>query len=655
MVEINSKEFISLLKSHTAQGIHPRLYAGEEDFARIRVLLETDDNMKRWYLFHKRAADYSLKLPPFEREIRDGLRLLHVSQDVTSRLYSLALVYRIEKDSRYAERIYDEFLCLSEYEDWNSSHFLDLAQMTYAVTLAYDWTYDYLTDDRKKLVKDMLVEKSYKPYRMAYDNFASGRELRSGIDIGSWSRSVGNWNWWCNGAAVALAIVLGDENDDMGYIAEQALSSLTNAMEAYAPDGGFVEGISYGMATNSFWAHLTQSLITALGDDLSLLSTKGIMNFAYFVLYMTGPVTGFNFHDAGGNDRYIYENGFFVANQKQEPMLGENRIKDICSCRAHASIFDIIWYQPGKYTHSDKTLEKDRYFRKVESGSFRSGWDKDDIWFAFHGGENDVAHSHLDSGSFVLDAKGENWALDLGTEPLTYFGKSEEVGNPYLLYRIAPDGHNTLVINPSETKEAQAIPSFSPVTEFVSSKDAAYAVMDLTAAYTKQADGNVWDMHSKRIGIPRSYYESKVKTLYRGFALCDNRNKVVIQDEIDLINPSEIYWSMHTRADIEISPDKKRAVLTQQNKKIYVSLCVEGSENYELLKLKAEPLENGPKNEFQKKNDGINKLCAYVEGKSMTTIRIEITFEEDAENVVKDKILPLNEWSKKIRLSGGKL
>ncbi len=45
----------------------------------------------------------------------------------------------------------------------------------------------------------------------------------------------------------------------------------------------------------------------------------------------------------------------------------------------------------------------------------RNSWvDFDGAWLSFHAGQANVNHSHLDTGSFVVDLLGERWAFDLG-------------------------------------------------------------------------------------------------------------------------------------------------------------------------------------------------------------------------------------------------
>ena len=45
---------------------------------------------------------------------------------------------------------------------------------------------------------------------------------------------------------------------------------------------------------------------------------------------------------------------------------------------------------------------------------------------------------------------GEKWALDLGSDDLTY-NVSQYINNRELVYRVRAEGHNCVVINPDQT------------------------------------------------------------------------------------------------------------------------------------------------------------------------------------------------------------
>jgi len=70
-----------------------------------------------------------------------GPRLLQVSRECLHRIYALGLAYRWTGEEKYANKAIENMLTVCDFNDWNPSHFLDVAEMSHAVGLGYDWLY----------------------------------------------------------------------------------------------------------------------------------------------------------------------------------------------------------------------------------------------------------------------------------------------------------------------------------------------------------------------------------------------------------------------------------------------------------------------------------------------------------------------------------
>ena len=69
------------------------------------------------------------------------------------RVYTLALLYRLDGDQRYAERAWQELEAAAQFQDWNPRHFLDTAEMTHAFAIGYDWLYDVWTPEQRATLR----------------------------------------------------------------------------------------------------------------------------------------------------------------------------------------------------------------------------------------------------------------------------------------------------------------------------------------------------------------------------------------------------------------------------------------------------------------------------------------------------------------------
>ena len=126
---------------------HPRLIATAEDLDRVKALIANDPRAAKIYRKVRRDADQLLDSPDTVEHKIVGPRLLGESRKCLDRVYTLATVYRISGDRRYADRARKEMLTAAAFKDWNPSHFLDTAEMTHALAIGYDWLYEDLSPD----------------------------------------------------------------------------------------------------------------------------------------------------------------------------------------------------------------------------------------------------------------------------------------------------------------------------------------------------------------------------------------------------------------------------------------------------------------------------------------------------------------------------
>jgi hypothetical protein len=203
-------------------------------------------------------------------------------------------------------------------------------------------------------------------------------------------------------------------------------------------------------------------------------------------------------------------------------------------------------------------LPLDMWFRGHTLVCMRSAWgDANALYVGFKGGSNaNVSHGHLDAGSFILEADGVRWAVDMGPDNYDLPGYFDigESGRRWSYYLANSLSHNTLVIG----GQSQRYPGGGEVTVFASTPARTHAVMDLSSAYRGQA-GKV----------------------LRGVAMLD-RCRVLLRDELQGVAPgTRVRWGMVTHATVKIA--ESTATLTQDGKALRAEILEPAGARFEIV------------------------------------------------------------------------
>ena len=182
---------------------------------------------------------------------------------------------------------------------------------------------------------------------------------------------------------------------------------MPDALAGYAPDGGWNEGPGYWHYATRYTVYFLSALETALGKDFGLSDSPGFSRAGHFRVYFTSPMGKiFNFADASGRLADAHEM-FWLAKRFNEPVYAWHQLEYLKKPTA----LDLIWYQDGTNNPRKGAWPLDAYFTGIDVVFLRSAWDDPNATFiGFKGGDNKANHSHLDLGSFVMDAEGVRWA-----------------------------------------------------------------------------------------------------------------------------------------------------------------------------------------------------------------------------------------------------
>jgi hypothetical protein len=213
------------------------LRLNDAGLAKIHSLIKTDTTAATYFTA---LHAYGTKLldEPLINCTRSGVEnsLLSQARRVLDRTYTLGLLHRLlNNDTTFANRAIREMVHVSTTcTNWNPSHFLDVAEMTHAVAIGYDWLYGAISAADRKTIESAAITKGLQAGLTAYGQRAW------------WQNSSTNWNFVCNGGLLAGALGFADvASSDAASVYTKAVHGLPFAFQAYSPNGGWSEGTTY--------------------------------------------------------------------------------------------------------------------------------------------------------------------------------------------------------------------------------------------------------------------------------------------------------------------------------------------------------------------------------------------------------------------------
>ena len=181
-----------------------------------------------------------------------------VSREQVYRMVNLTLAYRLSGDRRFAEKAERELIHVCNFSDWDPVHYLDVAEMTTAVAIGYDWLYDVLAPSTRQLVVHSIKTQ-------ALDLVVA--EYKTG-NADSWAKRETNWNVVCNTGMVLGVLAIEEHYPELAkHIIGEAVRYIPNCLKHFAPDGVCYEGPAYWGYTNMYLSLLLKALNDNLGED----------------------------------------------------------------------------------------------------------------------------------------------------------------------------------------------------------------------------------------------------------------------------------------------------------------------------------------------------------------------------------------------------
>ena len=501
----------------------PRLLLTPADIPLLRDRVEKDAAFAAVARSVLADADAMLKTEPIER-IQQGRRLLGESRRAVRRLLTLGMAWHLTERQAYADRAAEEMKAIAAFSDWNPSHFLDVAEMTFAMAIGYDWMYAALDPSTRETVRQAILDLGV---RVPLETRHHG-----------WTRSRNNWGQVCHAGMVAGALAVAEHDADAAVrTVQRALENVTVSMAMYDPKGSYPEGPGYWSYGTTYNVLLIAMLESVLGSSFGLDLAPGFDQTGQYMALTTGPSgSTFNYAD-GGSGRSCEPAVHWFATRHQRPdwLLGDEGPRQrVLAARPDGQASGnrflpllLLWMQEPE---TEVTPTMPLHWTsdcKVPIALHRSSWeDPQAVFVGIKAGSPSGPHGHMDIGSFVLDADGARWAVDLGAEGYhriesrgMNFWSMAQNSDRWRVFRQNNFSHNTLVID----EGLQVVSGNSKIVRFSDDPDFPHSVVDLGPVYKDQVD-----------------------QAHRGIALLPG-GQVLVRDRLTGLKPgASVRWGMVT-------------------------------------------------------------------------------------------------------------
>ncbi len=544
---------------------HPRLLINAEGLAEIRrkitlgraynpVLCDISDCVMYYAnLYVGKPTDLSYKLDA------SGKRLLEVSRSALLQLGSFAYAYNMTGDKKYLNRAKEIIAQICGFPDWHPSHFLDTAEMTLAAAFAYDWLYNALTLEERKLLHSRIVN---------YGLLTSYRD--------DYVTTPGNWNQVCAAGMVAGALAVYEKDKNVSYdiIERNVRSNLQMAREIYYPDGNYSEGYSYWRYGTGFQTILIGMLEGIFGHSANLDAIPGLDKTAEYMLFMDGVTGAFGYADGGTTGHAAKTGMWWFAGHLNDMSIVSNELRllrDVAQYREGSesrvlftlpTIVNKLNVDYDVIIHHSKDLWHGRGSQPIVMVHTGWNWDETDHYLGIKAGVPSDGHDHMDVGSFVYEALGQRWSTDLGKYNYANMeiafreaggAGSGQTSLRWDVLKLNNYGHSTISINAFDgifQKRYVSDHNFygtGTITSIIETADELGAVIDMTGPL-----------------------QGQVASATRTIKLVNDRDLVIIdvirtKDDLD----APVLWHMITPASVEVKSDHE--VLINGGKKLYLS------------------------------------------------------------------------------------
>lgn len=409
-------------------------------------------------LLSKSIKDFEVPYidPTVDFEGRSPVHLKHanVSYDMerglTERLSRSSLLFAITKEPKYKDLVMRQVYALKDTTLWpmwcDQAHigggkpYVDIrtCRISMAVALAYNWMYDSLSEEEKKLIVGLIDSRAIKPF---------WEKLKQKPH---WYTHRHNWFTNIYGGMAITAMALGKDHPDTEKLLEEIVPEMIEFNKTFGEMGEFNEPPGYSGAVR-FSFEFAEAYRYYTKNGRNLLKEKPFPQACYWILNHTlppGRLTAFG--DTKPN-RGMSSLAIMAAaaNANQDGILQDYYLNNFESMN---STLELLWFNPNltRVSPQGKLPLGIAYKEHGADLISRTSWDNESTHCIVYGkAGREVNHDDNDVGQLLIDGFGERLIIDSGKPepiyPKDYFSKDQ-----YNYYTRSSKGHNVLVIGGQE-------------------------------------------------------------------------------------------------------------------------------------------------------------------------------------------------------------
>lgn len=538
--------------TNSSKNVHPRVMISKSDVTKLKNDVKDSNNPKYWWynklkgradqlynqLKGSESSQYRFKYTKCYETRMPGPQGKGNAADVfRDRMMILGMAYQITGDTKYAEAAWVMLSDVISFPDINPWHDLDFGFFCQGYAIAYDWMYDAWSADRRTALENAIKTQCFRPANDSYTNNSPSKTQTSenGLVRGVYVEQ--NHNPIVNSGVIMSALALMDKYPDITTsLCRDAFICLERDLNMFAPDGVTKEGMEYMLLSIDNLSMAFSSMEASLGKLYGLDTCPGLSGgkATRSVYGMESDVGSFSYGDT--YDSFMADPGelYFDAHYGVHGFTTKiyNRLKTNSGNDYTRNVQILCWYKPD--SNSTISFDKDMVIRGDSAfATFRSSFDAGQTFVGIKAGKTCRDYFfHLDEGSFVFSSQGVKWAVDMGKDDYNldgYMRPKDSDNKRFKIFRLRPDAHNTLLINPSAASFGYEFEQTASMTTDISSSSAKAVI-------------NMNDL-----------YGSKTSSAQRGFFFTDNRSSLVVRDEVTLTGSSDLYWVMYTPQNVSIS------------------------------------------------------------------------------------------------------